>query len=89
MLFGKLLPREGKFFELFNQHADHIVEGARSFILLIQNYMATQKVEQVIPYSDFKESVKTGKVKDLVITDEYITGQKETDKGLQSSYSVF
>jgi predicted phosphate transport protein (TIGR00153 family) len=38
MLFGKLLPREGNFFELFNQHGDYIVEGARSFILLIQNY---------------------------------------------------
>ncbi|MEQ1684117.1 MAG: DUF47 domain-containing protein [Burkholderiaceae bacterium] len=38
MLFGKLLPREGNFFELFNQHGNYIVEGARSFILLIQNY---------------------------------------------------
>jgi uncharacterized protein len=38
MLFGKLLPREGNFFELFNQHGDHIVKGARSFILLIENY---------------------------------------------------
>jgi uncharacterized protein len=38
MLFGKLLPREGNFFELFNQHGGYIVEGARSFILLIQNY---------------------------------------------------
>ena len=38
MLFGKLLPREGNFFELFNQHGDHIVAGARAFILLIQNY---------------------------------------------------
>ena len=38
MFFGKLLPREGNFFELFNQHGTHIVEGARSFTLLIQNY---------------------------------------------------
>jgi hypothetical protein len=38
MLFGKLLPREGNFFELFNQHGGHIVEGARAFILMIQNY---------------------------------------------------
>ncbi len=38
MLFGKLLPREGNFFELFNQHGMHIVEGARAFILMIQNY---------------------------------------------------
>ena len=38
MLFGKLLPREGNFFELFNQHAAHIVDAARSFLLLTQNY---------------------------------------------------
>ena len=38
MFFGKLLPREGNFFELFNQHGNYIVEGARAFIQLIQNY---------------------------------------------------
>ncbi|HEY0857221.1 MAG TPA: DUF47 domain-containing protein [Albitalea sp.] len=38
MLFGKLLPREGNFFELFNQHGDLIVQGARAFIMLIENY---------------------------------------------------
>jgi predicted phosphate transport protein (TIGR00153 family) len=38
MLFGKLLPREGNFFELFNQHAAFIVEGARAFIAMIENY---------------------------------------------------
>ena len=38
MLFGKLLPREGNFFELFNQHANFIVEGARAFIAMIENY---------------------------------------------------
>ncbi len=38
MLFGKLLPREGNFFELFNQHADRIVEAARAFSQLVANY---------------------------------------------------
>ena len=38
MLFGKLLPREGNFFELFNQHGSYIVEGARSFMRMIHNY---------------------------------------------------
>jgi uncharacterized protein len=37
-MFGKLLPREGNFFELFNQHAAHIVEGARAFIAMIEHY---------------------------------------------------
>ncbi len=38
MLFGKLLPREGNFFEMFNQHADRIVEAARAFSQLVDNY---------------------------------------------------
>ena len=38
MLFGKLLPREGNFFELFDQHAAYITQAARAFMLLIQNY---------------------------------------------------
>lgn len=38
MLFGKLLPREGNFFEMFNQHAERIVEAARAFSQLVANY---------------------------------------------------
>ena len=38
MLFAKLLPREGNFFEMFNQHAEHIVEAARAFAKLVDNY---------------------------------------------------
>ncbi len=38
MLLGKLLPREGNFFEMFNRHGEHIAEGARSFLLLIEHY---------------------------------------------------
>ncbi|MDB5999005.1 MAG: Phosphate transport regulator [Rhizobacter sp.] len=37
-MFGKLLPREGNFFELFNQHGDYIVEGARAFMLMARHY---------------------------------------------------
>jgi predicted phosphate transport protein (TIGR00153 family) len=38
MFFGKLLPREENFFEMFNQHADRIVEAARAFSHLVANY---------------------------------------------------
>ena len=38
MFFGKLLPREGNFFVLFDQHADRIVEAARAFEQLVLNY---------------------------------------------------
>ncbi len=38
MLFSKLLPKEGNFFELFNQHADRIVEAAQAFEQLVAHY---------------------------------------------------
>jgi predicted phosphate transport protein (TIGR00153 family) len=38
MLFGKLLPRDANFFDLFNQHGGHIAAGSRSFVALIKNY---------------------------------------------------
>jgi uncharacterized protein len=45
MLFGKLLPREGNFFELFNQHAERIVEAAHAFSNMVDNYADVQKRE--------------------------------------------
>jgi hypothetical protein len=38
MVFGRLLPKEGNFFELFNEHGNHITLGARAFLLMVQNY---------------------------------------------------
>ena len=38
MFFGKLLPREGNFFELFNEHGGHIAAGARAFMSMVENY---------------------------------------------------
>jgi predicted phosphate transport protein (TIGR00153 family) len=37
-MFGKFLPREGNFFELFNQHGAYIVEGARAFMSMAAHY---------------------------------------------------
>ncbi|MEI7445661.1 MAG: DUF47 family protein [Burkholderiales bacterium] len=37
-MLGRLMPREGRFFELFNQHADRIVEGAAHLVSLMQSY---------------------------------------------------
>jgi predicted phosphate transport protein (TIGR00153 family) len=34
-MFNKLLPREGRFFDLFNAHAAQIVEGSRALVQLI------------------------------------------------------
>ena len=46
MLFGKLMPREGNFFEMFNRHAEHIVEAARAFSHLVANYSDLHLREQ-------------------------------------------
>jgi uncharacterized protein len=45
MLFAKLLPREGNFFELFNQHASHIVDAAQAFSSMVANYADLPKRE--------------------------------------------
>lgn len=39
-MFGRLMPREGNFFELFNAHADWIVEGARELAAMMTNFSA-------------------------------------------------
>ena len=38
MLFKKLLPRDGNFFAMFDQHAERIVEAARAFSKLVAHY---------------------------------------------------
>jgi predicted phosphate transport protein (TIGR00153 family) len=38
MVFGRLLPKEGNFFELFNEHGTFIAQGARAFTLMVHNY---------------------------------------------------
>ena len=43
MLFSKLLPREGNFFEMFNQHANRIVEAAHAFSKMVANYSDVEK----------------------------------------------
>ena len=37
-MLGRLMPREGKFFDLFNAHADRIVEGSRELAKMIGTF---------------------------------------------------
>jgi predicted phosphate transport protein (TIGR00153 family) len=37
-MFGRLMPREGNFFELFNAHAERIVEGSRELSLMLSTF---------------------------------------------------
>jgi len=37
-MFGRLMPREGKFFDLFNRHAERIVVGSRELASLMSEF---------------------------------------------------
>jgi uncharacterized protein len=37
-MFGRLLPKEGKFFDLFNEHAELCVKGAKEMVALMTNF---------------------------------------------------
>ena len=47
-MFGRLMPREGNFFELFNAHAERIVEGSRELALMITTFTEVEKHAQYI-----------------------------------------
>jgi predicted phosphate transport protein (TIGR00153 family) len=37
-MFGRLMPTEGKFFELFNEHAELCVKGSQEMVALMTNF---------------------------------------------------
>jgi cell division protease FtsH len=57
-------------------------------ILVIQNYIISKKTEDVLQYSEFKESVRAGKIKKLTIMAEAIEGERETERGLRRFQTV-
>ena len=57
-------------------------------ILVVQNYIISKKAEDVLQYSEFKESLRAGKIKKLTIMAEAIEGEREIDKGLRRFQTV-
>jgi hypothetical protein len=47
-MFGRLLPREGRFFDLFNAHAVQIVRAAHELAALMHNYEDVERHARVI-----------------------------------------
>jgi predicted phosphate transport protein (TIGR00153 family) len=47
-MFGRLMPREGSFFELFNAHAERIVEGSRELAAMLTSFTELEKHAQYI-----------------------------------------
>ncbi len=37
-MFGRLLPKEGRFYDLFNDHAEQVVRAGRELVLLMQDF---------------------------------------------------
>ena len=47
-MLSRLMPREGNFFELFNNHAELIVEGSRELVAMITAFQEVEKHAQHI-----------------------------------------
>jgi len=47
-MLSRLMPREGNFFELFNAHAERIVEGSRELVAMITTFQDVEKHAQYI-----------------------------------------
>ncbi|MGH8674617.1 MAG: DUF47 domain-containing protein [Burkholderiales bacterium] len=47
-MLSRLMPREGNFFELFNNHAERIVEGSRELVAMITTFQDVEKHAQYI-----------------------------------------
>lgn len=54
-MFGPLMPREGKFFDLFNRHADQVVAGSIELVGLMTEYDDTTARQSRIEAIDTAE----------------------------------
>ena len=57
-------------------------------IIFVQSYFFTKGTEDVIPYSEFKESMRAGRIKELTITLETISGEWTTEKGTRKFQTI-
>lgn len=71
MVFGKLLPREGNFFELFNQHGEQVVAGARVFQQFLERYdnlTERERLASLVDEAEHEADRVTAEVKRLLHT---------------------
>ena len=61
---------------------------AFAIIVLIQHFLIPKQAEKVIDYSQFKQLLQAGKVSNIIITDEAISGKMETEKGSENFQTV-
>ena len=51
-MLGRLMPREGKFFDLFNAHAERIVEGAQELAAMLTTFTDLEAHAQRIDHAE-------------------------------------
>jgi hypothetical protein len=47
-MFGRLLPQEGRFFDLFNSHAEQVVRAARELSALLEDFSSREERARAI-----------------------------------------
>ena len=65
-MFGRLMPQEGRFFELFIQHANHIIDANRELVKLMANVNDGQSMIYNIESCEKKGDKITREVIDLL-----------------------
>ena len=65
-MFGRLMPQEGRFFELFIQHANHIIDASRELVKLMANVNDGQSMIDNIESCEKKGDKITREVIDLL-----------------------
>ena len=57
-MFGRLMPKEGKYFDLFNAHADLIAEGGGELSALINALVDTPERPRLMPIGSIASSAR-------------------------------
>lgn len=65
-MFGRFMPTEGKFFEIFNSHANFIVAGGRELELLIDNLADAEIHKQKVQSAEKSADKLTHEAIDLL-----------------------
>ena len=58
-MFGRFMPREGKFFELFNAHAEQIVAGGRELATLMSKMGASVTTAEISAHAQVIDGIET------------------------------
>jgi len=65
-MFGRFMPTEGKFFDIFNAHAKCMVEAARELELLVDNIERAEIHKQNVQINEKKADKLTHETIDLL-----------------------